>query len=386
MRTQAPEGTGLTARSVELAELARHRAQDAEEQRRLTPDVVEHMLRAGFARHFTPVAQGGEDGTFEELTRALITVAEADTATAWCASIAASLSRMAAYLPVEAHADVWREGPDTFLVGTLSPLGKATPVPGGWRVSGSWAYISGIDYSHWALVCAVVPRGEGEPQDGPPPARIFALPRGAYSVKDTWTSSGMRGTGSNTLIADDVFVPETHSYSRRRLFDGEPLGSAAACHTVPLQAANGLSFAVPAVGAARGALALWTTETAARLARGAGRPGMPGPVRTTYEATLSRSAAEIDSAQLLLERASRVADKGAAVTAGETARNLRDCSLTAEMTVSAVNRLFSTAGTSGQATDSPLQRIWRDVNSISTHVLLAFDPAAALYASHTFGS
>ncbi|MEE1758255.1 MULTISPECIES: acyl-CoA dehydrogenase family protein [unclassified Streptomyces] len=387
MQPQGSQASGLVERSAELAELARHRAQDAEEQRRLTPDVVARMLRTGFARHFAPAARGGADGTFEELTAAVATLAEGCAATAWCASIAASLARMAAYLPQEAHADVWADGPDTFVVGSLSPFGRATRESGGWRVSGSWAYISGVDHSDWALVCAVVPeeRAAGESAGGPPPARLYALPRAAYAVKDTWASSGMCGTGSNTLVVDDVFVPETHSFERQRLFDGQPLGSSAHCHTVPLQAANGLSFAVPAVGAARGALKTWTGDTALRLRRGAGGPGVPGPTRGTYEATLARGAGELDAAELLLQRASRIADRGARVTADQTARNLRDCSLSAELAVTAVNRLFTTAGTSGHALGSPLQRTWRDVNSIATHVALAFDPAAKLYADRAFG-
>ncbi|MEU0272019.1 hydrolase [Streptomyces sp. NPDC006307] len=295
MDTQAPQRTGLVSRSAELAELARHRAQDAESQRRLTPDVVDRMLRTGFARHFVPAAQDGAEGTSEEFTEAVATVAEGCAATAWCASVASSLARMAACLPQEAHADIWGAGPDTFVVGSLFPIGRATPVAGGWRVSGSWAYISGVDYSDWAVVCAVVPRN-GEPQGGPPPARLFALLRTEYVIKDTWTGSDMRGTGSNSLVADDVFVPESRSIDRQRLFDGQPAASSADCHTVPIQAVNGLSCAPIALGAARDALALWTGDTAERLGRGAGRPGVPGPARSTYEAVLTRSAADIDVA------------------------------------------------------------------------------------------
>ncbi|MEU7282320.1 hydrolase [Streptomyces sp. NPDC045431] len=384
MRTQDRRRTGLVSRSAELAELARHRAQDAENQRSLTPDVVERMLATGFARHFAPATQGGVEGTFEEFTEAVVTVAGGCAATAWCASVASSLARMAACLPQEAHADIWAAGPDTFVVGSLSPIGRATPVPGGWRVSGSWAYISGVDHSDWAVVCAVVPRN-GEPQGGPPPARLFAVPRAEYVIKDTWTGAGMRGTGSNTLVADGVFVPEWRSMDRQRLFDGRPVASSADCHSVPIQAVNGLACAPVALGAARDALRLWTGDTAERLGRGAGRPGVPGPARSTYEAVLTRGAGDIDVASWLLERAARVADGGARVTAEETARNVRDYAMSTELLVNAVNRMFTTAGTSGQSTDGPFQRIWRDVNSIATHIALAFDPAATLYASHAFG-
>ncbi|MDT0269255.1 hydrolase [Streptomyces sp. DSM 44915] len=383
MDRNALRETGLVARSAELAELAHSRAQAAEEQRRLTPDVVELMLETGFARHFVPAAQGGVAGTFEEFNEAVAVVAEGCPATAWCASVASSLARMAAFLPNEGREEVWAKGGDTFVVGSLSPVGKATPAPGGWRVNGSWAYISGVDHCDWAVVCAVLPGDDAERQ-GPPPARLFALPRADFTVQDTWHGSGMRATGSNTLVVADQFVPEARSVDRLRLFEGRPLDSTADCHTVPIQAVNGLSCAPAALGAGRAALRLWTESTAQRLARGGGRPGVPGPARGTYDAVLTRAAGELDAAALLLERAARLADGGSRVTERDVARNMRDYALATELVTAAVNRMFATAGTSGHTTGNPLQRLWSDVNSIATHIALAFDPAATLFASQRF--
>ncbi|MFF4098250.1 acyl-CoA dehydrogenase family protein [Streptomyces sp. NPDC001903] len=360
-------GTGLVERAGELRELARRRAGDAEEQRRLAPDVVAGVLESGFARHFVPVRFGGVKGGFSEFARAVAVVAEGCAAAAWCASVASSLARVAAFLPSEGQVDIWGGGADAYVVGSLSPLGKAVPAPGGWRVSGSWAYISGVDYSDWVVVCAVLPGGGG--------ARLFALPRGAYAVKDTWTGSGMRGTGSNTVVVDDVFVPESRSVDRQRLTDGA---------AAPIQAVNGLSCAPAALGAARGALGVWTADTARRLARGGGKTGGPGPALSTYEAVLARSSGEIDAAALLLERAAHAADRGVRITEAEIARNVRDYALSAELLVAAVNRMYAASGTSGQSTGSPLERAWRDVNSIATHIALAFDPAAVLFASRPF--
>ncbi|MFB7981416.1 acyl-CoA dehydrogenase family protein [Streptomyces vinaceus] len=361
-------GTGLVERAGGLVELARRRAGDAEEQRRLTPDVVARMLESGFARHFVPVGFGGAEGGFGEFARAVAVVAEGCAATAWCASVAASLARVAACLPEEGQADVWGGGADVFVVGSLSPAGEAVPAPGGWQLSGSWAYISGVDHADWVVLCAALPGRGG--------ARLFALPRGAYAVKDTWTGSGMRGTGSNTVVVDEVFVPGSRSADRRRLSDGR---------TVPVQAVNGLSCAPAALGAARGALALWTADTARRLARGAGKAGGPGPSLGTYEAVLARSSGEIDAAALLLERAASVADdRGARITEEEIARNVRDYALSSELLVNAVNRMYAASGTSGQSAGSPLERAWRDVNSIATHIALTFDPAAVLFASRRF--
>ncbi len=44
---------------------------------------------------------------------------------------------------------------------------------------------------------------------------FLALPRHDYRVADTWTPVGMRGTGSNTLVVDDVFVPAHAQLTRR---------------------------------------------------------------------------------------------------------------------------------------------------------------------------
>lgn len=371
---EGTDGADLAHRAQEVAETAARHAVEAEDRRRLHPEAMEAVLAAGFARHFVPVDQGGRAGTFAELTRAVTTVGAACTATAWCASLAANLARMAAYLPAEGRAEVWADGPDTLVVGSLSPFGRAERVEGGYRLSGRWPYISGVDFSSWALLCGTI-AGDG----GSVPA-VFAVPRPAYSVKDDWDSVGMRGTGSNTVVVDDTFVPAARVFLRADLLAGRPVDATAACHTVPLEAANGLSFVTPMLGAARGTQQAWSTYVAEKVRALAGRTGVPGPSREAYADMLARSVAEIDSAQLLLERCAGIADRGADVDALHRTQNLRDCSFAAQLLVSAVDRLFRSSGTSGQLTTRPIQRFWRDVNSASTHIALQFEAAAGAYA------
>lgn len=123
---------------------------------------------------------------------------------------------MAAYLPAEGRAEVWANGPDALVVGSLSPFGNAERVDGGYRLSGRWPYISGVDFSSWALLCGTVP-GSG----GPVPT-VFAVPRSAYSVVDTWDSVGMRGTGSNTVAVDGALVPASRTFLRAGLLAAAP--------------------------------------------------------------------------------------------------------------------------------------------------------------------
>jgi len=371
----------LSSAAVDTAAIAARCAADAETRRQLDPDVVKAIVAAGFTRHFVPLSYDGQAGTFSELMRAVITVGEACAATAWCASVSASISRMAAaFLPAEGCQEIWADGPDVIVVGSVTPLGKAEPVAGGWLLSGRWPYISAVSFSDWALVCGLVHTGR-EPE-----SKLFAIPRASYSIEDTWFNIGMQGTGSNTIVAEDVLVPTRRAFNRTDLFAGRAVEfphTIEACYSAPLQAVNGLFFVIPALGAARGALESFSGYIGGKIRNAPTLPGVPGTQgnRTTYEMALARSAGEIDAAQLLLERATAIADQGAAVTSLETTQNLRDCSLAMDLLVTAVNRIFRTAGTTGQSSTGPLQRFWRDVNSISTHVAIQFEPAARAYAS-----
>lgn len=371
---------GLDAAAVAaLADLAADGATEAEAQRRLDPGVIQAMLDAGFARWFVPAGWGGQAAaaTFAELVDAVVELGTRCPATAWCASLTASLGRMAAFLPEEGQAELWADGPDPLIVGALVPLGRAEPAGGGWRLTGRWPFVSAIDFSDWALVCGMAGAE----------ARFFAVPRSAYEIEDTWFNVGMRATGSNTLIIDDVVVPASMSFRRDDLAAGRAVGSTAACHAVPLRAANGLSFAAPVLGAARGALQSWSGYVASKLARAPDGKGVaPGDGgRSAFESTLARAGGEIDAAELLLGRVADLADQGA-VPDPVIAQNTRDCALAVDMLVTAVDRLFRSAGTTGQSATNALQRFWRDANVAATHVVLKFEPAAALYARHHLGA
>jgi alkylation response protein AidB-like acyl-CoA dehydrogenase len=381
--------TGLIAAAAEVGSLAATHAADAESERRLRREVFAATIAAGFARHFVPARWGGDEGSFAELTPAVVAVGRGCASTAWCASLVANLARMAAFLPPEGCDDVWSAGPDAVVVGSLTPLGKAEPADGGWRLSGQWPYISAVEQSDWALLSGVVVGDDGGATAAPsgrPQAKVFALPRSDYGFLDTWFNVGMRATGSHTLTVEDAFVPTPRAFEREDLFAGRALGSDAACHAVPLQAANGLSFAGPVLGAARGALDSWSAYIAQKLGSVPAVPGGgPGLSRASHDATLSRASCEIDAAELLLMRASCIADRGKEVTPAETVRNLRDGAYAVEVLATAVDRLFRAAGTTGQSAANPMQRFWRDVNAMATHVALQFEPAAHAYAGEMLG-
>ncbi|MFE0464890.1 acyl-CoA dehydrogenase family protein [Kitasatospora sp. NPDC058965] len=370
--TAAARTAGWSARSV--GELAAAHAAKADLDRRPRPEVTDAIRAAGFARHFVPARFGGAEGSFTDFTRAVAEVAEGDASAAWCASIAATLGRMAAFLPEQGQRTVWADGPDAQVVGALMPGGTAEAVDGGWLVSGKWAYLSGIHGSQFALLCCPVPTADGGRE-----VRFLLVPRAAYTVEETWFTVGMRGTGSDTLALAPTFVPVEHSFAREDLLVGRAQASAAHCHNVPLKSVSGLSFAAPVLGAATGALRSWAAAQAAKRAAVPAGPRISGGTDASAELTLARAAGELDAARLLLERAAADADLGRPEPA-LAARAQRDHAFAVDLLLDSVNRLARSAGTRAQSEAEDFQRYWRDANAAAGHVVLQWEPAARGWA------
>ncbi|MFJ4683208.1 acyl-CoA dehydrogenase family protein [Streptomyces sp. NPDC091377] len=369
--------TTIVHKAARVAEVAARHADEAEDARRLSLPVVDALREAGFARHFVPAAYGGEAGAFGELTSAVSVVGEGCTSAAWAASLAAYAGRYAAFLPEKGQSELWADGPDALLAAALMPSGTAERVSGGWTLDGEWKYISGIHFADWALACAPVP-DEGPADGGRPPVRYFAVPRGDLTIVDSWNPVGMRGTGSDTLTLSGVYVPEHRTLARSDVHEGRAPASDARCHIVPMYAVNALPFAVPLIGAARGALRGWTARTVPRV----DRRGRSVAEQPATQVVLARSAAEIDAAELLIHRTAAFADGTETLPEAEAAvRGPRDLALAVDLLVSAVDRVYRASGTSGQSVTDPVQRFWRDVNSAASHVALSFETTGAAYGA-----
>ncbi|MEU1404360.1 acyl-CoA dehydrogenase family protein [Streptomyces sp. NPDC005728] len=369
---QAPARQPNGPRPQRASALAARHAPYAEREKQLHPEVVEALREAGFARHFVPSRWGGHEGGFEDYLTAVADVSRGDPSAGWCAAILASLSRMAAFLPEEGRRTVWAQGPDTLVVGALVPGGTARTASGGWLLGGRWPYVSAVHYSDFALLAAQVPLDSGRSQ-----TRFLLVPRAAYGIERTWDTVGMRGTGSDTLVLDEVFVPTEHTFLIRELASGQQPGDGPAPLAVPHKNVSGLSFAAPVLGAVRGALDTWTRTTAHK--RAASNAAQPPAV--SAELDLARCSAQADAAELLLTRAARDADLGALGTELAGARAQRDHVVAVDLLLDAVNRLQRTGGTGAQSLGGDLQRFWRDANTAAGHAVLKWEPAARRFGA-----
>ena len=371
--TIAQISRSLSAGSQSAADSAAEHIADAEVNRHLAGDVVEALVASGFARHFVPARWSGNAGSFAELADASATVGAECLSAGWCGLIFATSSRMAALLPLAGQEELWSEHPDALIAAGLVPGGTAVPTPGGWLLSGTWRPLSGVDFADWTLLCA--PIADQQPQQ----LHFFAVPRRDFLIRDTWDTVGMRGTGSKTVVVDEAFVPSDRAFAQQVLLRGSDDPTAANCHRAPLLAVAPPLFVSPALGAARGALASWSRT----IAEGT-TPAGPASGVEFNQRTLAETSAEIDAAELLLQRALDVADSGQ-FSPLLAARNARDASHSAGILTGAVDRLFRAAGAPAQQSGAVLQRVWRDIHCATTHAALRPDRAAQHHARAVWG-
>lgn len=355
---------GLLPLAETLAVVAARAAGTADRERRLAPAVVEGIRSAGFARHFVPADLGGTEGSFAELADAVVAVGEGCASAAWCASLTAFSARFAGHLPRPAQEELWRGSPDALVATALPPTGTATPVAGGYRVTGRWGYVSGVDDAEWVLVCATVAGGDVG-GDGGAELRFLLLPRRDCAVLDTWDSIGMRATSTHTVLVQDVVVPAHRTFDRADMISGTSRGSDLPAHNVPFQAVGGMTFIAPAVGAGHGALRACVAAMEGKR-RGAGAGA---------ELDLVRASGRIDAARLLVAQNAEVLDRRS-FTPSAMARNERNAAFAADQLAVAAAELQRAAGTAGLSENGSLQRFWRDIVGATSHVALRYDTAA----------
>jgi alkylation response protein AidB-like acyl-CoA dehydrogenase len=179
----------------------------SDEIRKATPTLVQSLRSAGAFRLLSPQELGGFElplasvlGIYEEFGRI-----DASTGLlVWNANFGCC----AAYLPKSGADRIWGHDPDPMMANSGRPL-PAKPVEGGFRLTGRWDLVTGVDSAEWISVIALVHDGD-QPRltdAGVLDLRVFFLPRDQVQVLDSWYTSGVRGSGSASVVLDDVFVP-----------------------------------------------------------------------------------------------------------------------------------------------------------------------------------
>lgn len=337
-----------------------------EQARELPSSLVETMRQAGLFSLWLPKSLGGPELAAVDFVRIIEAISRADGSVGWCTAVGACYSCFAGYLDESIAREIYGDG-TAILAGTLNPTGKAVAVPGGYRVTGSWSYGSGIQHSNWALGnCRVFDAETARANpDGTPVMRLVIFPKREAQVLDTWRVSGLRGTGSHDFRVDGIFVPEQRAIVG---FGGIPT-QPGRLYSLPFTIFSVSLVGVP-LGLARAAIDALTELAESKKPMDSGQLLKDKPA---IQAAVGRAEAILRAARAFLFEAVQ-AMWDAAGSAGPTfhQRALVRLAIThvAESAKLVSNMMFEAGGGTSLYEEGRLARCWRDAHAVAQHIAL----------------
>jgi alkylation response protein AidB-like acyl-CoA dehydrogenase len=356
----------------QLQPLVREHADEAERARRLSPPVLEAMAHAGLFRMGAPAVYGGGEVDPVSMISALEAISEADGATGWTLMIGVETVGIAmAALPPSTAKAMLGENPDVVFSGAINPLGRATPVAGGYLASGRWPFASGCEGADYFWGgCLLTDRqgdflrdGEGRRQ-----ARQVVVARADYDVDRTWLAPGLCGTGSHDVVVTEAFVPEDHVTD----LNGAGMRAEGALFRMPPYSRLAFNKVGVATGVARRALDAFRVLAAEKK-----------PFTTTIrlcerpqaQLAIAEAEARLRSARAFVFEAVtavyEAACEGRMATREERAMVRLSCSHCCAEAVRAVDIVLAQAGITASSPSSPLERAGRDIRVVPQHTTVA---------------
>ena len=360
------------------------RAAEAEELRRLPAATIDDFRESGLARLLLPARYGGEQAELAAILDPVRRMAHGCVSSAWTLGFYTLHNWMLALFGEQAQDEVFADGP-VLCPAPLAPTGRGIPVDGGVRLTGRWSWATGIMAADWVLVGALC-----GPEDGIYPA-LALLPADQVRIDDVWHTAGMRATGSNDVIVDDVVVPEHRLVRVTDIYAGTAPGAAlhagATAYRWPMVPALALVAAMPALGAAERVAELFATRLGERVLAYSGVSQKQQPAAQTRLGDARVRLRALDGLlRAAVEEIQTMVDGGHRVPRAVRARTRLCAAHIVHESRSVIADLLESSGASAQFLDNPMQRAKRDVDVISGHVVFDYDVSRELAGALEVGA
>src|SRR5881296_981553 len=373
-------------RARALVPVLRERADRAEALREMQKETVDDLHRAGLFRFHQPRRWGGMELPFVALFDVPAEVGRGCASTAWNVANLSVHHWMLALYDERAQEEVWSKNPDALIAsGIAYPQGRGRRVDGGFVISGFWNFSSGVDPADWNMLAVMVRDGDRVVDH-----RMCLVPRNEYEIVDDWYVLGMRSTGSKSVKANEVFVPEHRALSMYLARGGSEFPGARVnpnpLYRVPLSALGSHCLSAAGVGNAQAALEM-TIE--AIKERSTSYTAMRMRDFQAVQLRVGRAGAMVDAARLVIRadclEAGRIAREPRAPTIEEKLRFKRNVAYAMELCTEAVDTLHSLAGANGIYDRYPIQRLFRDQHTLAAHIGFSWDAQGGPWALVALG-
>jgi 3-hydroxy-9,10-secoandrosta-1,3,5(10)-triene-9,17-dione monooxygenase len=362
----------LIEKARQLAGPFAERALLEDQNRAPLDETIKDLVDSGLLSTLTPAVYGGYEQDFATAAEIIRTLSAANPSAGWVTGFYLGAAWRMNLFSEQAQKEIFANKPFVLSAGQAAPLREAVRVPGGYRISGQTPWGSGSVHAEWIVFMGMAQGGGKDPAP-----MTFVVPRSETEVLDTWYISGMRGTGSNDIKVEDVFVPEYRAAPFVDALEGTTAGQAV--HSNPIYQFPFIPFlmveVIPVVvGIMRGA----TTAFEARVRERQGT--ISGAKATGKQATqmrLGRALATADAAETLLRdlMGALKPHEGQRDRVYRNAMKMKGAYIT-DLCRNGVNDIAKGIGGDGFRDHSPLQRYFRDINVLAVHAFLDIDTAA----------
>lgn len=364
----------------------RERAEEAERLRVVPEASIKDLEASGFFRLLQPRRYDGLESDPLDFYTAVRMIASACGSTGWVSSVLGVHPWQVALFHDKAQQAVWGEDTSTRLSSSYAPTGKALLVEGGYQLSGRWSFSSGCDHASWVLLGGLVSNDEGQIVD----FKTFLVPRPDYTIEDVWNVVGLRGTGSNDIVVDDVFVPDEFTLSMSetgRCYGPGQEVNTSDLYKLPFHSIFTSTITAPIVGMATGAYDEHVEMQRKRVrAAYIAEKAANDPFASVR---IARASSEIDAAWALLMNNLRemqeIVARGEKIPLSLRLKVRRDQVIGTERAVSAIDTLFEASGGRALAEGTYLQRAWRDAHAGRVHAANDPERALVMYGALEFG-
>ena len=357
---ELPESAiGLVDRVRALTPMISEHAAAAEEQRKPVDEVISALEKTGVFKSFVPERFGGYEINTQTFIDIGIAVSEACTSTGWVTTFYMEHNWMLSQFPPETQAAILNQQQYVLAPASISPSGTAQKVDGGYTVTGRWGWGTGVMHSDWVFLNGIV---QG---DGVPTPRLFIVPREDIAVDDMWYCSGMEGTGSNDLIAENLFIPDVRSEALPDMSLGRGSGTElnnGPRFTHPMLPLLSIAAATPAIGAAKRALALFQERLGGRAIYGTLTKQAE---RQSAQVLLGVSTVHVQSAETLIRAVGDQLDTWGHTDKPcppeERCRMRLQIAQAVQLCRDTVQNLMKASGAGAHMRTHPMQRVLRDI-------------------------
>ncbi|MFT4584844.1 MAG: 3-hydroxy-9,10-secoandrosta-1,3,5(10)-triene-9,17-dione monooxygenase [Gammaproteobacteria bacterium] len=373
-------------------------AQAATEARTFYSEATHQAFKgAGFYRMLVPHRYGGLELDATTFYRVMMAIARGCPSSGWMLCLGAAHALHAASYFCERAQDELLGEEDCFIAAASFAYenARAIPVDGGYRVSGTWHFCSGVPYASHHLGLVPTTSENISVED----LLFVVVPKAEFQRLDNWGDLiGLKGSGSHSVVVEDKFVP---AYRTIRFLDMEdPSGQTIGyqLHNNPLYAGRFFGFAIGELAAVQVGAAQAAVDEFERLLMGkktmsitnSGTPKIEDP---NFQRCFGLAMAAADSAYSLMlqvgEQYMTYAKQAAAKEhpfSEERVWRLYGQQMTAaRLSWEAGETAFRSGSTTGARDGARLQRYWRDLCAFRTNGLHQHDFRAGALAQARFG-